>query len=444
MAIVGATPVAGVHASDIGRLGGRARVVAAVDAERGRLFGFAERWAVPRLYYTLENLLACEQPDIIDLCTPVASRAGQAVACLRRGATVLSEAPPVHSLAEMDAIAEAESAGGGRFVTVFPSRCDAEQRLRRLAGDASLGPPVTAVCQPLDAAYQQAVYGPPGIVSRLPGPRSGSSGSAAGPAVGTPGPAVGTPGPPIGAPGLAGGTSGRHGMAAGPPPYGRESVGGPARSGGPEGAGDREMAGTGEPLGGGIHQLELLLSVLGPWRQVVAVAAGQAGGTVPAAGRVPCALVTFDSGAVATVVTSVLSGSRPSRLRFDFAKATIELTQPPVPDDEVSWTVTATPGHEEAVLRGSYALSPGRSTTGYGAQLTRILDAVEAAGRPPVCVPETRATLELATAIYASAHADRPVRRGEIRPGSRFYHRMDGGEPVRPQQAASGAAALPS
>ena len=59
----------------------------------------------------------------------------------------------------------------------------------------------------------------------------------------------------------------------------------------------------------GIHQMDLLLAVLGPWREVVAVAAA---GPATATEDLSCAIVTFDSGAVATVVNSLLSPRRPA------------------------------------------------------------------------------------------------------------------------------------
>lgn len=52
---------------------------------------------------------------------------------------------------------------------------------------------------------------------------------------------------------------------------------------------------------------------------------------------------------------------------------------------------------------------------------------------------ETRRTLELVAAIYASAAADGPVRAGEIVPGHRFYDRMDGHGALRLDTAAAGA-----
>jgi predicted dehydrogenase len=349
IAIVGTGGIAGEHAAQVGQLGDRARVVAAVDPDRGRLLGFAERWAVPRLYHSIDTMLACETPDLIDLCTPPGLHAEQAVACLAKGHNVVCEKPPARSLAELDLIAEAEFSGGGRFATISQHRFgSAARRLRRLVGDARLGPPMTAVCHTL--WYRPDEY-----------------------------------------------------FAA------------PWR-------GTWEAEGGGPTLGHGIHQMDLMLSVLGPWRQVVAVADRRARPT--ATEDLSCALVTFANGAVATVVNSLLSPRETSYLRFDFAYATIEVTHLYGYGDS-DWTVTAAPGHEEAV-RAAWGQGPHGQASGHGAQLTAILDAIEAGGRPPVCVADTRSTLELITAIYASAFTGRPVRSGEIGSDSPFYRRMDG------------------
>jgi predicted dehydrogenase len=349
IAIVGTGAIAGLHAAQIAQLRGRARLVAAVDPDRGRLLGFAERWAVPRLYHSLDALLAAERPDLIDLCTPPGLHAEQAVACLTRGHTVLCEKPPARSLAELDVISDAEFSGGGRFATVSQHRFgSAARRLRRLVGDARLGPPMTAVCHTL--WYRPDEY--------FTAPWRGSW----------------------------------------------------------------EAEGGGPTLGHGIHQMDLMLSILGPWREVVAVAHRRARPT--ATEDLSCALVTFANGAVATVVNSLLSPRETSYLRFDFAYATVEVSHLYGYGDS-DWDVTPAPGHEDAV-RSAWGQGPHGQASGHGAQLGAIFDAIEAGDRLPVSLPDARSTLELITAIYASAFTGQPVRRGAIGPDSPFYRRMDG------------------
>jgi predicted dehydrogenase len=187
--------------------------------------------------------------------------------------------------------------------------------------------------------------------------------------------------------------------------------------------GSFDAEGGGPTMGHGIHQIDLLLSVLGDWRQVVAVAARRARPT--ATEDLSAALVTMESGAVVTVVNSLLSPRETTYLRFDFAHATVELEHLYGYGDE-HWRITAAPGHE-ADVKAAWADGPKGQRSGHGAQLAAILDALAAGVPPPVTLADTRPTMELIAAIYASAFTGAPVSRGEIGPGSAFYHRMDGG-----------------
>ncbi|GHJ45965.1 oxidoreductase [Catellatospora sp. TT07R-123] len=197
-----------------------------------------------------------------------------------------------------------------------------------------------------------------------------------------------------------------------------------------------DVEGGGPTMGHGIHQMDLLLSVLGPWREVVAVAARQARPTDTE--DLSCAIVTFESGAVASVVNSLLSPRETSHLRFDFGHATVELTHLYGYGD-ADWTVTAAPGHAEAV-EAAWAAGPKGQASGHGAQLAAVLDALDAGQEPPVGTAAARATMELIAAVYQSAFTGRPVARGEIGPGSPFYDRMQGtGAPWPAVRALGGA-----
>jgi predicted dehydrogenase len=183
-----------------------------------------------------------------------------------------------------------------------------------------------------------------------------------------------------------------------------------------------ETEGGGPTMGHGIHQFDLLLSVLGPWSEVVAVAARQLRPT--ATEDLSCAIVTFDNGTVATVVNSLLSPRETSYLRFDFERATVELEHLYGYGD-ANWSVTPAPGHDAAVTAAWAEGQPGRSS-GHAAQLIAVLDALEAGEPPPVSLVDTTATMKLAAGIYASAFTGVPVRRGEIGAHSPFFDRMDG------------------
>lgn len=359
--VVGTGGIAGIHAGSAARLGGRARIVAAMDTDPDRLAAFCDKWSVPRRYTSLAELLDHEQPDLVDLATPPGSHAPQAAECLARGLTVWCEKPPALSLAELDGIAEAERAGGGRFASVFQHRFGSGAiTLRRLvdAADPRLGELMSAVCHTLwyrDDSYFAVPW-----------------------------------------------------------------------------RGTFEVEGGGPTMGHGIHQIDMMLSLLGGWRQVVAVTARRARPT--GTEDFSAALVTMDSGAVMTVVNSLLSPRETTYLRFDFANATVELEHLYGYDDD-GWRVTPAPGHEAGV-KAAWAEGPKGSSSGHGAQLTAVLDALAAGEPPPVTLADTRPTMELIAAIYAAGFTGRPVSRGEIGPGSPFYQRMDGnGAPWREEES---------
>jgi predicted dehydrogenase len=186
--------------------------------------------------------------------------------------------------------------------------------------------------------------------------------------------------------------------------------------------GSFEIEGGGPTMGHGIHQMDLLLATLGDWEEVTAVAARTSRDT--GTEDVSMALVRFGSGALASVVNSVVSPRQVSQLRFDFENATVDLEHLYGYTDE-DFTVTAAPGHEDEVA-AAWAAGPAGQPSSHQAQLSAVLDALDAGITPPVELRTARATLELVAAIYRSAFTARPVRRGDITPDDPFAQRMDG------------------
>jgi predicted dehydrogenase len=182
-----------------------------------------------------------------------------------------------------------------------------------------------------------------------------------------------------------------------------------------------ESEGGGPTMGHGIHQFDLLLSVLGPWEQVTAVAARRS--RPVRTEDVSMALVTFADGTVASVVNSVVSPRQTSDLRFDFEYATVELSHLYGYTDD-DWTVTPAPGHE--AVAALWARRPSTLVGGHTGQLAAVLDALDAGAAPPVTLADTRQTMEFAAAIYASAFTGAPVHSGQIGAGSPFARRMNG------------------
>ena len=190
-----------------------------------------------------------------------------------------------------------------------------------------------------------------------------------------------------------------------------------------------EIEGGGPTLNHGIHQMDLLLAIFGPWQSVVAVAERRDRPTETE--DVSAAIVTFASGAVATVINSLVAPRETSYLRFDFEHATVELEHLYGYSDD-NWLVTPTPGMEAPVI-DAWQSGPSGLPSGHRAQFTAVFDALDAGTQPPVDLVTIRSTMELVTAIYASSFTERPVQAGEIGPDSPFYRRLDGASDSNPR-----------
>ncbi len=183
-----------------------------------------------------------------------------------------------------------------------------------------------------------------------------------------------------------------------------------------------EVEGGGPTMGHGIHQFDLLLSVLGPWTKLTAFAARQALPTDTE--DVSMAVVEFESGALASVVNSIVSPRETSRLRFDFEYATVELEHLYGYTD-ADWTFTPADGHEQ--LAELWPAAASDHPSGHRDQIEAILDAWDAGEEPGVAVDDARRTLEFAAAVYASAFRGSPVRAGELGADDPYARTMGGG-----------------
>jgi predicted dehydrogenase len=183
------------------------------------------------------------------------------------------------------------------------------------------------------------------------------------------------------------------------------------------------VEGGGPTMGHGIHQFDLLLAVLGPWARVSAFAARQ---TLPTDTEdVSMAVVEFDSGALATVVNSIVSAREASRLRFDFEYATVEVEHL-YGYVEADWRFAPAPGHEH-LQEAWQADAASDSRSSHRDQIAAIIDSLAAGGAPGVAAGDARRTLELAAATYASAFRGQPIAAGEITADDPFWGSMDGG-----------------
>jgi predicted dehydrogenase len=325
-------------------------------------------------YRTLDELVE-QAPDLVTVATPPGSHTAVALDLLEAGCSVLLEKPPTTTLADMDRLAEAESASAGSVYVVFQHRHGSgARRAHRLLTSGALGAPQLAVCETL--WYRPDSY-------FLPDWRGNWAGEGGGPT-----------------------------------------------------------------LGHGIHQIDLLLHLMGQWDSLHAKAARIA--RPVEFEDVSMATVTFASGALGSVVTSLLSPRELSRIRIDTTGGTLEVNHVYGYRD-ADWTWSAAPDPETAAHNGR---DPGAAGNGDGqtsrddsanaweasagadqpsnhaAQINRLIDDL-LAGRPhETTLASTRPTMEFVTALYASSIEGETIRRSDLTPDRGFYHRLDGGLPA--------------
>ena len=177
----------------------------------------------------------------------------------------------------------------------------------------------------------------------------------------------------------------------------------------------------GPTVGVGIHLMDLALWLLGDWADVAALAS-----TLDReidVEDVSVAAVRFASGALATVVNSVLSPREESRLRIDFQYATVEFNAlySEAPGD---WRLTARPGYEP--LLSAWEREAGAGPSRMTRQFGRFASAALGEGDVEVSLDEVRPVLDLVSSLYKSAATGNVVRRGSIAPGDPFYARVSG------------------
>jgi predicted dehydrogenase len=217
----------------------------------------------------------------------------------------------------------------------------------------------------------------------------------------------------------------------------------------PDWRGNWAGEGGGPTLGHGIHQIDLLLHLMGEWESLDAKAARIA--RPVEFEDVSMAVVTFASGALGSVVTSLLSPRELSRIRIDTTDGTLEVNHVYGYRD-ADWTWSPAPDPAAAANNGRDPGSAGRNSGGptsgehgtgaweasaaadlpsnHAAQINRLVDDL-IAGRPhQTTLASTRPTMEFVTALYASSIEGETVRRSDLTPDRGFYQRLDGGLPA--------------
>ncbi len=177
----------------------------------------------------------------------------------------------------------------------------------------------------------------------------------------------------------------------------------------------------GPTVGAGIHFMDLVLWLLGDWREVTAL--------VDTLDReiemedVSVAAVRLASGAMVSVVNSVLSPRQETLLRFDFEQATVELHCLYSYEDR-DWNYTPLSDSAESARLWEPISSP--SVDRNSIQLSRFLDAFEGNADVAVSLADIRPTYDLITSLYKAAAVGRSVERGSVVPGDPFYEHFAG------------------
>lgn len=371
VAVVGCGNISHRHAEGYANTG-RTKLVGVADSVDAKAQALAAQYEA-KPYRSVTELLAAEDPELVSVSTPPGSHAEIAIEVLAAGKSVLLEKPPVLSLAEMDAVAEAERSSEGSVFVIFQHRHGSGAvRAADLLARGALGTPQVAVCETLWFR-----------------PRSYFD---------------------------------------------------------PDWRGTWVGEGGGPTLGHGIHQIDLLLHLLGPWRTINAIAVRL---DRPVEFEdVSMASVVFESGAVATVINSLLSPRELSRIRIDTTGGTLEVnhvygysdadwTFDPVPDPTRAATLGLDPGVRrtddsppETNETDPWTASAGKDVpSNHDAQLNRLVDDLLSGRAHDTTLTRTRPTMEFVTALYASAITGEPVHRADLTPGHPFYTALHGDVP---------------
>lgn len=350
VAIIGTGGIARIHAQALKASADRVEIAACVDIDRERVANFGKEHGIPHLFTDAQEMLERIQPDLVHICTPPNLHAELSIRAVKAGAWVLCEKPLCASLAELDAIHQAEAETGNYVSSVFQHRFGpGAAHLRRLIQEQAMGRLLVGLCN--TTWYRNAAY--------YAVPWRGKWAT---------------------------------------------ELGGPT-------------------MGHGIHQIDLFLWLSGDWQEVRAMA-----GTLYhdiEVEDVSMAVVRFENGAMGSITNSVLSPREESYLRFDFEKATVELSHL-YGFGRDNWKYTKAPetDHEELAR---WSAVPEQKLGGHSAQIAALLDSMDKGERPLVSGVEARRTIEFITALYKAALTGAPVRRGEITPDDPFYHSLHGG-----------------
>jgi len=169
-----------------------------------------------------------------------------------------------------------------------------------------------------------------------------------------------------------------------------------------------ETEGGGCTLIHGIHHIDLMLSLMGKASSITAVVDNQAH-TNSEVEDISMCLVKFESGAVGTVVSSLLHHGEEQRIIIDAEKASIELPLRIYANEQLE---NGFPKDNEEMFNTLKSLADGIKVdyTGHTAQIEDVLRALENHTEPTVTGEDGRRAIEFITATYQSAFTKKTVK----------------------------------
>lgn len=120
----------------------RCTVVAIADPQVERAQAFAEQFGIPNVYDSHEALIARDDIDLVDVCTPSATHLSLARAALERGKHVLCEKPVAYDYKDTRKLAEFARSKGLKTKLGFTFRYSPAMRyMKELIDDGFVGTP---------------------------------------------------------------------------------------------------------------------------------------------------------------------------------------------------------------------------------------------------------------------------------------------------------------
>ena len=330
VAVVG-LGIGAMHVWSWRRMRDRFTVAAVSDLDGAKAQETARRTGAAAL--TFDEIVARDDIDIVDLCTPPSLHREQIERALAAGKHVVCEKPLVASLADVDALAAAEAASAGRIMPIFQYRWgNGLQKVKALV-DGGVGG--TLYTSSVEVAWRRRAdyYAVPW-----------------------------------------------------------------------RGRWASELGGV--LLSQAIHALDMLTYVAGPPAKVFCRTATRVNDIEVE----DCAAISMEmaNGSLATVSATLGSADEISRHRFHFGGFSAESGTSAYEASADPWRITADDDSSAVAVAGVVDGWVARPE-GWWGQFERYADALDAGSDLPVTLADARASLEVVTALYASARSGADV-----------------------------------